>query len=108
MDLYINPDKENNRKYLSWCYRLFGIIAGVFEVLEKDYPIHVISNLFHLWEYQFIHTSESLERMANDLGFKDIRSYDIVCSDTPELQGVEDMVKTFPHGLIICSIDEKN
>lgn len=89
MDLYINPEKEINRKYLAWSYRLFGIRAGVNEVSEKDYPIHVINNFFHLWGHQFIHTPESLERMASNIGFADIEAFKIGHSDTLELQDLE-------------------
>ena len=96
MNLYINPEKEINRKYLAWSYRLFGKRTGVNEVSEKDYPIHVIKNFFHLWGHQFIHTPESLERMACEIGFKDIKPYPIGCSDTPTLQGLEKHGQSIP------------
>lgn len=89
MELYLHPDKECNRRYLAWSHRLFGIKQGVPEVMEKDYPIHVINNFFRLWGHQFIHTPESLENLAKGIGFQGIRPYPIGSSDTPALQGLE-------------------
>lgn len=96
MDLYNHPNKEYNRKYLEWSYRLFGIRKDTPKVSEVDYPIHVINNFFHLWGHQFIHTPESLERMACEIGFKDIKPYPIGCSDTPTLQGLEKHGQSIP------------
>ena len=89
MELYLHPDKECNRKYLAWSYKLFGMKQGVPEVSEKNYPTYVINNFFHLWGHQFIHTPESLKEAAEEIGFKDIRPYPIGISDTPALQGME-------------------
>jgi len=89
MELYLHPDKECNRRYLVWSYRLFGMKQGVPEVTEKDYPIHVINNFFRLWGHQFIHTPESLENLAKGIGFHNLCAYPIGISDTPALQGLE-------------------
>ena len=89
MELYLYPDKECNRKYLAWSYRLFGMKQGVPEVAEKNYPTYVINNFFRLWGHQFIHTPESLKELAEGIGFHGIRSYSIGKSDTSALQGLE-------------------
>ena len=96
MELYLHPDKECNRRYLVWSYRLFGMKQGVPEVTEKDYPIHVINNFFRLWGHQFIHTPESFENLAKGIGFQDIRPYPIGSSDTPALQGLEKHGRNIP------------
>lgn len=96
MELYLHPDKECNRRYLVWSYRLFGMKQGVPEVMEKDYPIHVINNFFRLWGHQFIHTPESLENLAKGIGFQGIRPYPIGSSDTPALQGLEKHGQNIP------------
>ena len=97
MDLYNHPNKECNRKYLEWSYKLFGMRQGVPKVSESDYPIHVINNFFHLWGHQFIHTPESLERMACKIGYKYFKPYPIGDSDISTLKGLE------KHGLDIPS-----
>ena len=89
MELYLHPDKECNRRYLAWSYRLFGMKQGVPEVAEKNYPTYVINNFFRLWGHQFIHTPESLKELAEGIGFHDIRPYSIGKSDTLALQGLE-------------------
>lgn len=89
MDLYQSPEKECNRRYLAWSYELFGTKEGLPEVTEKDYPIHVINNFFHLWGHQFIHTPESLEHLAEGIGFQNIQRCEIGHSDIPALQGLE-------------------
>lgn len=96
MELYLHPDKECNRRYLVWSYRLFGMKQGVPEVTEKDYPIHVINNFFRLWGHQFIHTPESLKSLAQGIGFQDIRTYPIGRSYTPALQGLEKHGQNIP------------
>lgn len=89
MELYLHPDKECNRRYLAWSYRLSGMKQGVPEVSEKNYPIHVINNFFRLWGHRFIHTPESLKELAEGLGFYGVHPYSIGKSDTPALQGLE-------------------
>lgn len=96
MELYLHPDKDCNRRYLAWSYRLFGMKQGIPEVAEKDYPIHVINNFFRLWGHQFIHTPESLKSIAQGIGFQDIRPYPIGNSDTPALQGLEKHGQNIP------------
>ena len=96
MELYQHPDKECNRRYLTWSYRLFGMKQGISEVAEKDYPTHVINNFFRLWGHQFIHTPESLKSLAKGIGFQNIRPYPIGCSDTPALQGLEKHGQNIP------------
>ena len=86
MDLYLHPDKECNQKYLAWSYHRFGMKQGIPEASEKDYPIYVINNFFHLWGHQFIHTPESLERYAKEFGFQNIHSYSIGGNEPQELQ----------------------
>lgn len=89
MELSLHPDKECNRRYLAWSYRLFGMKQGVPEVSEKNYPIHVINNFFRLWGHRFIHTPESLKELAEGIGFYGVHPYSIGKSDTPALQGLE-------------------
>ena len=89
MELYLHPDKDCNRRYLAWSYRLFGMKQGVPEVAEKNYPTYVINNFFRLWGHQFIHTPESLKELAEGIGFHGIRPYSIGKSDTLALQGLE-------------------
>lgn len=89
MELYRHPDKECNRRYLTWSYHLFGMKQKVPEVTEKNYSTYVINNFFHLWGHQFIHTPESLKELAEGIGFHGIRPYSIGKSDTPALQGLE-------------------
>lgn len=96
MNLYRYPDKECNRKYLAWSYRLFGMKQGVPSVSEKNYPTYVINHFFRLWGHQFIHTPESLKELAESIGFRDIRPYPIGKSDIPVLQKLEKHGQTIP------------
>ena len=89
MELYLHPDKECNRRYLAWSYRLFGMKQGIPEVSKENYPTYVINNFFRLWGHQFIHTPESLREFAEGIGFQNLCAYPIGISDTPALQGLE-------------------
>ena len=96
MDLYLNPNKEVNRKYLDWSFTKYIDKNGINVINRNSFPIYVINNFFHNWGHKFIHTQETITEIAKSCGFINIESYTIGQSKVQEFKGIESHFKDIP------------
>ena len=73
IDLYLNPQKEENQKYLQWSTQSF--LPDIENFYNGKYYLseYVINNFFHDWGHQFIHTPKEFKILAEKIGFKHIQ-----------------------------------
>ncbi len=97
IDLYNNPNSEENREYSKWAVdRLPGLQeVRKFKIDTEFNHIYVINHFFKAWGHQTIHDFESLKNLGENAGFCKARKVSVGESEDRHLNKIE------RHGYVI-------
>jgi predicted SAM-dependent methyltransferase len=95
--LYSNPTTEESKDYATWAVEAIPQLKEVsfFEIGTEEYYVYVINNFFKAWGHQVIHTKSSIEKLALQCGFSQVRVCSVGESEVSQLRNIE------KHGSII-------
>lgn len=96
MNLFNNPQKEINQRYLRWSYETFMLPCLTETRLEDNLPVYVINNFMRDWGHKFIHTPNSLSEIADKIGFQCIVECKVGQSNHLVLQHLENHKSEIP------------
>lgn len=88
LGLYQEPEKPLHKAYMEFSVKDDGMPAS---------PVYVISRFHTNWGHQIIYDRETLTRMLEEVGFKDITWCEVGQSVHEELNGVEGHFKVMPY-----------
>lgn len=96
-DLYNNPKTPKSKDYVNYYISYFPQFKKVNElVIDKDeHYNYVINNFFKAWGHQMIHNFSSINKLALQCNYTQVRRAKVGESDIPFLQNIE------RHGTII-------
>lgn len=95
-NLYNNPEDLQNKNYVDWAVKNIPNLKKVNRAVNReDYANYVINNFFKDWGHQMIHDFTSLNKLALQCGFSEVRECEVGKSDYP------DLIKIEKHGTII-------
>ncbi len=92
IDLHQNPHKDINSRYISWAVDKFwghGI----------HLPGMVFNNFVRNWGHLFIYDKETLTHSLITAGFKNIESFSISESNSPDLKNLENEARRVKKGM---------
>lgn len=88
LGLYQEPEKPLHKAYMEFSMKENGMPAS---------PVYVISRFHTNWGHQIIYDRETLTRILEEVGFKNITSCEVGQSVHEELNGVEAHFKVMPY-----------
>lgn len=88
LGLYQEPEKPLHKAYMQFSVKDDGMPAS---------PVYVISRFHTNWGHQIIYDRETLTRMLEEVGFRDITSCEVGQSVHEELNGMEGHFKVMPY-----------
>lgn len=88
LGLYQEPEKPLHKAYMEFSVKDDGMPAS---------PVYVISRFHTNWGHQIIYDRETLTRMLEEVGFRDMTSCEVGQSVHEELNGVEAHFKVMPN-----------
>lgn len=90
-NLYKNPGSDIHSEYTSWAVNNSPYLKSVKEkVVDKDsHYCYVINNFFKAWGHQMIHNQNSLEKLALQYGFNQVRACEVGESNEEHLKNIE-------------------
>lgn len=91
INLYLNPTKEINQKYIKWHSKLF-----LNKEIDKESPIYVINNFHTSWGHQIIYDYSTLSVLLTRTKFKKVYPCKIGLSEYNELLDIEHHQNTIP------------
>lgn len=76
IDLYNNPDTENNRRYIEFHSQFYGGPYNTFFNTTETLPKSVvINNFMHMWGHLSIYDCPTIIQMLRTTGFVNIKEY---------------------------------
>ncbi|TVZ54854.1 putative SAM-dependent methyltransferase [Lutibacter sp. Hel_I_33_5] len=96
-NLYSNSDNYKNKNYVDWAVKNVVNLKIVNELVDdkSQHYKYVINNFFKAWGHQILHNYTSIESLALQCGFSNVKECRIGESEYVSLQGIE------KHGTII-------
>lgn len=96
IDLFVNPDKEINRKYIKWSMDKF--LPQISDYYDKQVymPEYVINNFFRDWGHRMIHTPKEFELLAQKCGFRNLTRASVGKSGIRALDNIEQHSRSMP------------
>ena len=88
VDLYLHPDKDINKRYIEWAAKEGRIPAE---------PVYVVNRFHTTWGHQIVYDFNTLAKLMEDFGFKDIRRCEMSKSNHPELCDIEGHFHVMPY-----------
>ena len=84
VDLYLHPEKDLNKKYIEFNAKRSGL---------PSMPVYTVNYFHTTWGHKIIYDPETLTRILEETGFKDIRQCEVSKSDHAALCNVEQHIK---------------
>lgn len=89
--LYANPNAIENKQYVNWAVENIPNLKVVKNsvINIEEYHCYVINNFFKAWGHQMIHNYSSIEKLALQIGYSQVRFCNVGESEHPSLQKIE-------------------
>ena len=96
-DLYNYPKKKINQDYIDWAVRTSPYLLSLKKTIKDDsmFYCYVINNFYKAWGHKMIHNFKSLNALALQAGFSEVRKAEVGKSRFESLINIE------RHGTII-------
>lgn len=88
LDLYKNPEKEINKQYIDWAAKEGNL---------PPLPVYVINRFHTSWGHQIIYDFDTLSKLLETCGFRNICQCEMSKSTHAALNGVEGHFNAMPY-----------
>lgn len=90
-NIYSNPNTPVHQDYVNHYVSSHSCLRTVFELVDskEEYYIYVINNFFKAWGHQMIHDFSSIQKLALQCNYEDVRRCKVGESEVSFLQNIE-------------------